>query len=468
MTFHVRLVAVLVLSFLSVRSAQAIRPDLKTLPIGFAPHERAQLKTAASSRAAKQSAFKPVGPIHALGEWEDAEAAMTLWTNAAYVKALAANGSVKLIADTASDVSWWKNWLRTHQIPDSGISYFVTPTDTIWVRDYGPWWIIDGTGQVGMVDTIYNRPRPQDDKFPAYVERTLAIPRYEPGLVHTGGNFYSDGLGNAFSSTLVFRENPKLAASEIFTRMLEYLGVRRYTTTPLGQQVTIEHLDTFGKLVAPDTWVIGLFPANTTFHRDTERLVELLKAQLSPYGTPYKIHRLKMVSRGGSDYRAYINSFISNRVLYFPSYGDAIDKDVAIAYQAALPGYKIVPVDNGSTAWGDSVHCRSRNLIKRDTVFVFPRVTPQSEGEPASVEAQVFPSPGARLTESPRVEWSVDGTRQLPLAMGSAGGHSYRAELPRLASGNRVRFYVAAVDSRGIRKTAPINAPSKLIEFAVP
>ncbi|HEX4925118.1 MAG TPA: agmatine deiminase family protein [Bdellovibrionales bacterium] len=446
-----------------VSDAHAVRPDLKRLPIGFAPHEARWRGLTALEL--QPSRLKPEGPIHSLGEWEDAEAVMTLWTNPAYVKALAQHGPVKLVADTQTDVRWWSDWLRSKGIPETKVSYFVTPTDTIWVRDYGPWWIVDGAGRVGMVDTVYNRPRPLDDKFPAYVSQTLGIPRYEPGLVHTGGNYYSDGLGNAFSSTLVFRENSKLAGSEVLTRMLQFLGIERYTTTPLGAQITIEHLDTFGKLVAPDTWVVGLFPENTSFYRDTEKLVALLQGQLSPYGTPYKIFRLKMIPRGGSDYRAYLNSFISNRALFFPSYGDAADQEAAAVYQAALPGYKIVPVDNGSTGWGDSVHCRSRNLIRRDTLFIFPRVVPQKAGAPTRVLARVIPSPASSLTGAPKINWALDGVVQPPVEMRASGEQTYIAELPRVAPGRRVELYVAAADTRGSRKTAPINAPHGSIGF---
>ncbi|MEQ1875810.1 MAG: agmatine deiminase family protein, partial [Bdellovibrionia bacterium] len=236
------------LVFFSSLITHAIPPDQKKLPIGLAPHERSWQ---GPSFRALGKGTAPVGPVHSLGEWEDSDAVMTLWTNPSYVKALGQNGLVRLIADTNGDVGWWKNWLTSNSIPQANFDYIVTPTDTIWVRDYGPWWIVDGAGKFGIVDTIYNRPRPQDDKFPAYIAQALNVPRYEPGLVHTGGNYYSDGLGSAFSSTLVFKENSSLQPAEILKRMFAFLGIERYVTTPLGENATIEHMDTFGKLVAP-------------------------------------------------------------------------------------------------------------------------------------------------------------------------------------------------------------------------
>jgi len=290
----------------------------------------------------------PEGHIRSLAEFEEADAAMTLWTNPSMVAALAAHGKVALIADSERDRNWWDSWLDEHQIPKAGISYVLVRTDSIWIRDYGPWFILDGAGHFGMVHNKYNRPRPNDNLVAGFLSKLWNVPMYEPGLVHTGGNYYNDGTDNGFSSTLPYSENPRLEHEEIDRRMKSYLGLSRYATSPLAPGITIEHLDTFGKLVAPDTWVFSDFPAGSRFRADSERYVAMLQGLTSPYGTPYKIHRLKMrpLPGGGSeDFRAYINSYISNRTLYFPFYGDAVDDETKRIYQEALPGYEIVGVD---------------------------------------------------------------------------------------------------------------------------
>lgn len=58
-----------------------------------------------------------------------------------------------------------------------------------------------------LVDWIYNRPRPLDDVTPTAIAAAFGLPIYETktppwDLVHTGGNYMSDGFGTAFSSTL--------------------------------------------------------------------------------------------------------------------------------------------------------------------------------------------------------------------------------------------------------------------------
>lgn len=457
--------------FLFFYQAGAVRPDLKNLPIGLTPAE-VQIQESTRELFVPVAGRSPVsGVIHSLGEWEEAAEVLTLWPNPSYMKALSENGKVRLFADSDSEKSWWQNWITKNNLNPNQFSFFVVPTDSIWVRDYGPWPIVDSQGQFGLVDTVYNRPRPQDDRLPDFIGRSLSLPVYKIGLVHTGGNYYSDGLGNAFSSTLVFTENSKLGQQEIFKRMFDFLGIHRYTTSRLSPQITIEHLDTFGKLVAPDTWVFSQFPPNSRHFADSERMVELLKTLTSPYGTPYKIHRLKMSvipGSSGEDYRAYINSFISNKTLFFPTYGDQLDKAAEQVYQQALPGYKIVGVQNGSTEWGDSVHCRSRNLVQHDTVFVFPKIAPETlvEGQRILVNAHVYPSPGATL--GPVVlSWKINEGPFQEINMEHLGGYNYSVELPAQDAGNKVSLFIKTQDSRGKVKTAPIQAPSMTIDAVI-
>lgn len=434
----------------------------RELPRGLADFEKP-----VELGANREMTDPPTGHIRALAEWEDAEAVMTLWENPSLIAALAAHGNVKILAGPSKNEAWWGRWLDSHNISKQNISYFTVRTDSIWVRDYGPWFILDGAGKFGIVDTIYNRPRPNDDKVPQYLGQELGIPVYQPGLVHTGGNFYNDGVVNGFSSTLVYSENSALKKEEIDSRMLAYLGIERYATSPLAPKITIEHLDTFGKLVTPDTWVFSEFPAGSRFRKDSEAYVAMLKKLPSPYGTPYKILRLKMHLREGvtretraEDYRAYINSFISNRALFYPTYGDEIDEEVKAIYQEALPGYAIVGVDNDGTAWGDSVHCRNRNLLRHDTLHLFASV------EKGTLKVEAFPSPGAVIESAPLVTVRQGGQdRVVAMARESERLYTY----PLIGrQGETLSFRVTAADSRGVTKSVPQGASHVTIDYLVP
>lgn len=450
---------------LSCFSARAERPDLKTLPIGLAPHDRG----VAIPRAARTA--PPAGYAHSLGEWEEAESVMVLWPNSSLISALAARGNVTILCDSESDRQWWLNWLAQNGIDAANVSFLIVPTNSIWVRDYGPWFILDGNGGFGIVDTWYNRPRPLDDVVPGFIAQELNIPMYVIGLTHTGGNYYSDGVFGAFSSTLVYTENASLTQAEVDQRMADYLGVLRYTTGQLAPGITIEHFDTFGKLVAPDTFVFSSFPKGSVFREDSENMVRRLSKLTSPYGTPYKIYRMRMIVRPGSsgeDYRAYINSLISNGVVYMPAYGDAQDDLARAVYEQALPGYEVVPVTATSTEWGDSVHCRTRNLMEADTIFIFPSIRAlPGPGEDITVTAHVFASPGAQLASTPLVYWQANGGDVQVTQMANATGSLYVATLPGQAGGTSLRMMLEAADTAGIVKRAPANAPQMTIDFRI-
>lgn len=438
----------------------------KNLPIGLTPQEKLIYDDYLSHPDREITTDAPVGPIHSLGEWEQADAVMTLWNNSSLLKALSENGNVKILAEDSYDQDSWLRTLKSYNLDTSRFSFYLVRTNSMWVRDYGPWWIVDGSGKIGIVDTIYNRPRPLDDVVPDFIGKELGVPVYKPGLVHTGGNYYSDGLGNAFSSTLPFKENSKFSAQTVINKMLEFLGIEKYTTSSLGADITIEHLDTFGKLVAPDTWVFSEFDKDSDFYSDAENMVKLIKTQTSPYGTPYKVYRLKMVRFRDGNYRAYLNSFISNGALYFPAYKDSEDDTVKAIYQAALPGYKVIGVDAKNTEWGDSVHCRTRNLITRNTIFIFPRVVmPKNNNDDLTITAEIDPAPNAQI-QTAEVVFLENGREVTREPMENISGNNYVVK-KHFAKGEKVDFYINATDSSGKVKTHPINAPQMTINFTI-
>ena len=120
------------------------------------------------------------------------------------------------------------------------------------------------------------------------------------------------------------------------------------------------------------------------------------------------------------------------------------------------------------TGWGDSVHCRTRNIAKRDTVLIFPSI-PDIPTYAACVEviAEVFPSPGAVLSTNPTLHYRVNDSGGSAIGMVLRGERTYSAVIPAQNQGDKVSFYIEAEDSRGIRKTAPMLAPDMSITYEV-
>ena len=150
-----------------------------------------------------------------------------------------------------------------------------------------------------------------------------------------------DGYGNAWSSALVLQENPTKTKAQVDQIMADYLGVDRYVTPELNYD--IEHFDTFGKLLAPDTMLWGAFPQGTTPWAWSEAALKQIRKLQSPYGWPYKIHRMPLYSAGYS-WTAYINSLMTQDKIVMSAYYTANDDAAKAIYEAAAPGYDVAKV----------------------------------------------------------------------------------------------------------------------------
>ena len=97
--------------------------------------------------------------------------------------------------------------LESSSVNMGNVDFVIGSTDSYWTRDYGPWWIVDGNGDFAIVDFTYNRPRPNDNQAPLKVANYLDVPYYSTDMVHTGGNYMTDGFGLSASTQIAYTEN---------------------------------------------------------------------------------------------------------------------------------------------------------------------------------------------------------------------------------------------------------------------
>ncbi len=405
--------------------------------------------------------------IRAIGEWEISDSAVTLWKNASLIREIAKRQKLTILAqpaghtyDTKQD---WIAWLNREGIPLTQISFLEVATDTFWVRDYQPWYILDKNGNRGLVHYEYDRPRPQDNRLAYFTAPLLGLPLSELGFNYNGGNYFVDGYGKGFSSFTVYTANPTMPQAEIDERMKKFLGVDTFVHSGLDSSPN-QHMNTFGKLLAPDHWLIVEYPKDDPEYQEAEKWIQELKKLRSPYGTPYKIDRLPMTP----PYQGYMNSFVSNQTLYYPTFGTPSDEVTRSVFQKALPDYEIVPVSGAGTLASDAVHCRTNNFFRVNTIFLFPELRrPPKQGEPIEIAVEVYPSPGNTIESSPTLSWWKNGEEQASLPLDLESGRWYRTVLPAQEKGTQLSFYVEAIDTSGERKRVPINAPKHLIELTV-
>jgi agmatine deiminase len=186
------------------------------------------------------------------------------------IKEMAEDVNVVTIVASISEKNTVQTQYQSHGVDISHCSYLIAPTDSYWTRDYGPWFIINDENMQGVVDFIYNRPRPYDDLIPTVYANNQSLPVYDMPLETAGGNYMTDGQGIAISTTLVWEENPGYTHEQINQMVNQYLGITTYHVVPDVNGQYIKHIDCWGKLLSPDTILIREVPTSHSQYDEIE------------------------------------------------------------------------------------------------------------------------------------------------------------------------------------------------------
>lgn len=355
----------------------------------------------------------------------------------------------------------------------SNVTFVNAPTDSYWVRDYGPWYIFEDRTPA-IVDNRYNRPRPNDDNMSQVFANFWNIPMYGMNLEHTGGNMMEDGRGHGVSDELVFNENGN-NEENVRQKMREYLGIDPYHVTIDPQGDYIAHVDCWGKYLAPDKILIARLPQSNSHYNDYEQVAQYFENTNCCWGYPYQVFRVD--EPGGYTVAPYTNSLILNKSVYVPMGDNATYNQGAIeVYQQAMPGYNIVPVYNNDWSIGwentDALHCRTRGVMDFEMLFVDHREVLHGEQEWQAqypVVSKFIAYSGQELKQdSLLVYYRIDeGEYQVAHMTSTGNPDEYVGYITGAPSGSSVEYYVFGADESGHRYTQPVFAELEPHRFTV-
>lgn len=351
---------------------------------------------------------------------------------------------------------------QSHGVNLDNCDYLIAPSNSYWTRDYGPWFIINGNDEQGIVDHIYNRPRPNDDQIPLKYGIWRGIPVYGMSLKHSGGNYMTDGQGIAISTNLVWTENPGYSHTEIDQMVEDYLGITTYHVVPDALGEYIKHIDCWAKYLAPDIiMIIEVSPSHSNYD-EIEEAVEYFENQTSCYGTPYQVERLYTHLS-----EPYINSLILNNKVLVPIKGSQWDDEAIESYQNALPGYEVLGF-TGSWQATDALHCRTMGIT--DSGMLYIEHTPLSGSYTShtgyEIEAKIIAYSGEDLiSESTGVYWKVEGGEWNFVEMEPVGNDYYHALIPAQEDNTEVYYYIHAEDESGRSENHPYIGGSMAYTF---
>ncbi|MCX6246539.1 MAG: agmatine deiminase family protein [Bacteroidetes bacterium] len=345
-------------------------------------------------------------------------------------------------------------------------NFLLAPSDSYWTRDYGPWFESDGSNSIGIVDFPYNRNRPNDDEIPKRVAEMLGIPWYGMNVIHTGGNYMTDGMGISSSTTLVWDENPTQTHDSIANKVRNYLGIDPYLVVQDPNGTYIDHIDCWGKYLAPDKILIRKVPPSHPQYALIEATASYYASTPCSYGYNYRVFRVNT-----PDDQPYSNSLILNNKVFVPIMNSSWDDSAIAAYQAAMPGYQVSGIiGSSSTPWvsTDALHCRAMGIADIGQLYI--RHIPLHGNVPAQdnflLTADLVPcSDSAVYSDSVLIWYRVNSGIYQKINMVNTSGLHYSGMIPKQPSGSIIQYYLYAADKSGHNAMMPLMGAADPFTF---
>jgi len=426
----------------------------------------------------------PTTPVRGMAEWEELQGVIITWRSfytilKEVVDYAQEEGLVYIICSDSNSV---KNYLSNGGVPLHNIKYLITPSNSIWVRDYGPWTAYSNSADtLNIIDWIYNRPRPLDDVIPVFFANYINVPIYQTtiypyNLIQTGGNLFIDGHGTAFSSNLIIDENPTKSEAEIDTIMNKFLGIDQYIKLTNLPYDVIHHIDMHMKLLDEETLLVGEYPPGVSDGPQIEaNLQYILQNYQTCFGRPFNVVRIPMppdalgrFPDAGGDYRTYTNSIIINKTIIIPTYEDQYDTTAFRIYREAMPGYNIVGINSNSIIPSlGAIHCIVKEVGAFDPVFIsHPKIEPVIVA-PDSIRIQAVLIANSGIANA-FVYWTADTTAGFePLTMEIAAEDTFIAYIPQQINDTEIFYYISATSNSEKTITKPLPAPAGYYSFIV-
>ena len=375
--------------------------------------------------------------------------------------------STSIIAEMAEDLTIYclvssglqnsaYNSMNNGGVDMDNVEFVLGSTDSYWTRDYGPWWVVDGNREVGVVDFTYNRPRPNDNNAPSKMSNYLNTPYFATDVITAGGNYMTDGLGIAASSSLIYEEN-SMSNNQIHQDMLDYYGIHTYHAIDDPNNTYIDHIDCWGKFLSPQKVLLRSVPSSHAQYDEIEEVVDYFENIPNAHGEPWEVYRVYTPSN-----QPYTNSIILNDKVLVPIMNSSWDDDALAVYEEALPGYEVLGF-TGSWESTDALHCRTKGIPDLEMLQIFHNpIDDQTDPQNSYTVTAIIDdlSEAGLIEDESKVFWWTDEMDEpLEIIMDVCPQDipdCYNAEIPAQESDAQIKYYIQSIDLTGRVETLPI------------
>ena len=346
-------------------AAQQSVPEGTPIPRSMTPREAALWNSGYGLRGT--GTLPPEGALYCPPEYAPMDGILIAWEGSTSWKNIlgrmcgqittTGNADVYCAVDAVSEISGATSVMQSFGTNMARVEFVVGQTDTIWIRDYGPRYIYQGDVRV-IVDHHYNRPRPFDDGFPSIFASHKGHTRYHNDVIHGGGNFHLDALGEGYATELMVNENPSKSVPQLLDIYKDFQNLDLTILDALPTSIdSTQHLDMWMQIIADDAVVISDWPTQSGTIQD--QICDQAALDMAAKG--YTVHRIPAVHSGGTHY-TFTNVVMCNDLVMIPSYTNstaATHNATALGvWQAALPGKTIVQIPSQDIVTAAGVlHC---------------------------------------------------------------------------------------------------------------
>ncbi|MGC9362716.1 MAG: agmatine deiminase family protein, partial [Candidatus Syntrophosphaera sp.] len=395
----------------------------------------------------------PQAPVRPIAEFEPASHVLIrypLGIPVSLVVELANTAEVVCIVSSSSSQSQAESTFNSAGVDMDNVSFLIAPTDSYWTRDYGPWFVFDGNDNYGVVDFRYNRPRPNDNLIPQVFANQNDHDYYGMNLYQTGGNYMTDGINTAAQTTIAYSENSSLTPAQVDAKMQDYLGITSYHVLQDPNNTYIDHIDCWGKFLAPDKVLIRSVPESHPQYDEIEQTADYFANLNCAWGYPYKVYRVNTPQN-----QPYTNSLILNDRVFVPIMNSTYDNAALQAYEDAMPGYDVLGIaSSGYIAWEstDALHCRTHEIPDMNMLHIshMPYFGELPHGTDLDFNATIKAHSGQPVyADSVYVRYRLNQDAWQNMLLTHLGANDYTTSLGGFVPGDTIRYYIHAADQSG-------------------
>ena len=337
--------------------------------------------------------------FHMPAEWKEQQAIWMSWPKdidtfpedcfpqvqesfATVVKEVSQHQTVKILVDDEKQKQQVTNYLHKRGIHTDNMQFFEIPTMDVWIRDYGPTFLLNSKGQKAYTKWTFNAWGGKYEElfldnnvFAAGIPEQKEVKQFNAGIVMEGGSIDVNGAGCVLTTKqclLNKNRNPKLTQKQIEQKLTDYLSVEKvlWLNEGIVGDDTDGHVDDIARFISEDTiaYAIEYNTKDDNFKYLSEN-EKLLKEMTDVHGKKFKLVPIEMPPAMYYGKRripaSHLNFLITNKVVLVPTFGTQSDKKAIDTLQKHFPERKVIGIPSKEWAVGfGAVHCSTQQEPK--------------------------------------------------------------------------------------------------------